>query len=99
MDTFYAGAILTALFVGLVFSRVSATVLFLMAAIACLLARLIEPMSSSESQMRAGDSHAAIAPLRWSVCLAAAPRGASIRQVGTLQCGLQPFLDPPRPFE
>ena len=43
MDTFYAGAILVALFVGLVFSRVSATVLFLMAAIACLLARLIEP--------------------------------------------------------
>ena len=43
MDTFYAGVILAALFVGLVFSRFSATVLFLMAAIACLLAGLIEP--------------------------------------------------------
>ena len=43
MDTFYAGAILTALLVGLVFSRLSATVLFLMAAIGCLIAGLIEP--------------------------------------------------------
>ena len=43
MDTFYAGAILAALFIGLVVSRLSATVLFLMAAIACLLAGLIEP--------------------------------------------------------
>jgi di/tricarboxylate transporter len=43
MDTFYAGAILTALLVGLVFSRLSATVLFLMAAIGCLVAGLIEP--------------------------------------------------------
>ena len=43
MDTFYAGAILAALFVGLVISRVSATVLFLMAAIACLISGLIEP--------------------------------------------------------
>ena len=42
MDTFYAGAILAALFAGLVFSRFSATVLFLMAAIACLIAGLIE---------------------------------------------------------
>ena len=43
MDTFYAGTILTALLVGLVFSRLSATVLFLMAAIGCLIAGLIEP--------------------------------------------------------
>jgi di/tricarboxylate transporter len=43
MDTFYAGVILTALLVGLVFSRLSATVLFLMAAIGCLIAGLIEP--------------------------------------------------------
>ena len=43
MDTFYAGVILTALLVGLVFSRLSATVLFLMAAIGCLTAGLIEP--------------------------------------------------------
>ena len=43
MDMFYAGAILTALLVGLVFSRLSATVLFLMAAIGCLIAGLIEP--------------------------------------------------------
>ena len=43
MDTFYAGAILTALLVGLVFSRLSATFLFLMAAIGCLIAGLIEP--------------------------------------------------------
>lgn len=43
MDTFYAGAILTALLVGLVFSRLSATVLFLMAAIGCLITGLIEP--------------------------------------------------------
>ena len=43
MDTFYAGAILTVLLVGLVFSRLSATVLFLMAAIGCLIAGLIEP--------------------------------------------------------
>jgi di/tricarboxylate transporter len=43
MDTFYAGAILTALLVGLVFSRLSVTVLFLMAAIGCLIAGLIEP--------------------------------------------------------
>ena len=43
MDTFSAGAILTALLVGLVFSRLSATVLFLMAAIGCLIAGLIEP--------------------------------------------------------
>lgn len=43
MDTFYAGAILTALLAGLVFSRLSATVLFLMAAIGCLIAGLIEP--------------------------------------------------------
>ena len=43
MDTFYAGAILTALLVGLVFSRLSATVLFLMAAIGCLISGLIEP--------------------------------------------------------
>ena len=43
MDTFYAGAILAALFVGLVVSRFSATVLFLMAAVACLLTGLIEP--------------------------------------------------------
>ena len=43
MDTFYAGAILTALLVALVFSRLSATVLFLMAAIGCLIAGLIEP--------------------------------------------------------
>lgn len=43
MDTFYAGAILTSLLVGLVFSRLSATVLFLMAAIGCLIAGLIEP--------------------------------------------------------
>ena len=43
MDTFYAGAILTALLVGLVFSRLSAAVLFLMAAIGCLIAGLIEP--------------------------------------------------------
>ena len=43
MDTFYAGAILAALFIGLVVSRLSATVVFLMAAIACLLAGLIEP--------------------------------------------------------
>ena len=43
MDTVYAGAILAALFVGLVFSRFSATVLFLIAAITCLLAGLIKP--------------------------------------------------------
>ena len=43
MDTYYAGAILTALLVALVFSRLSATVLFLMAAIGCLIAGLIEP--------------------------------------------------------
>jgi di/tricarboxylate transporter len=43
MYTFYAGAILTVLLVGLVFSRLSATVLFLMAAIGCLIAGLIEP--------------------------------------------------------
>lgn len=43
MDMFYAGAILTALLVALVFSRLSATVLFLMAAIGCLIAGLIEP--------------------------------------------------------
>jgi len=43
MDTVYAGAILAALFVGLVFSRFNATVLFLIAAITCLLAGLIKP--------------------------------------------------------
>ncbi len=43
MDTFYAGAILAALLCGLVFSRRSATVLFLMAAVACLITGLIEP--------------------------------------------------------
>ena len=43
MDTFYAGAILATLLMGLIFSRLSATVLFLLAAMACLLAGLIEP--------------------------------------------------------